>query len=63
MSIVLVYMILVGQLRYTILEPMQDMDQCKRMKIVLDSSDKVLDVTCAALILDRKKDEPKKADQ
>ena len=55
MIYVLVYIVLLGNTKYTIVEPMTDLDACKRMKTIVESSEKVLDVGCAAMILDRDK--------
>lgn len=55
MIYVLVYIVLLGNIKYTIVEPMTDLESCKRMKVLVESSEKVLDVGCAAMILDRDK--------
>jgi len=55
MIYVLVYIVLLGNTKYTIIEPMTDLDACRRMKTIVESSEKVLDVGCAAMILDRDK--------
>lgn len=54
MNYVLIYAVLIGNLQYTIVEPMRDLNACRRMKVLAEASDKVIDVRCGAIILDRK---------
>ena len=54
MSFVLIYAVMIGKLQYFIMEPMADLNQCRRIKAVVESSESVHDAKCAAIILDTK---------
>ena len=54
MSYVLIYTILIGNLQYLLMEPMQSLSQCRRLLPIIEESESVIDARCAAIILDKK---------
>lgn len=56
MSYVLIYTILIGNLSYAILEPMQSLSQCRRLLPIIKDSEVVRDARCAAVILDKEEE-------
>ena len=57
MIYVLLYSIAINSTQYVLVEPMQSLDQCRRLLPIIQASDMVTDAKCAAVILDGKKEE------
>ena len=57
MSYVLIYSIIIGNLQYLLMEPMQNLAQCRRLLPIIQSSELVTDAKCAAVILDKEKED------
>ena len=53
MSYILIYTMLIGKLEYAFLEPMQSLSQCRRLLPIIESSEGVVQATCAGVILDK----------
>ena len=56
MIYVLLYSIILNTTEYVLVEPMQSLEQCRRLLPIIQASDMVTDAKCAAVILDRKKE-------
>ena len=52
MSYVLIYSVLIGNLQYLFVEPMQSLSQCRRLLPIIQASESVVDAKCAGLIFD-----------
>ena len=57
MSYVLLYSVMIGNLQYILVESMQSLSQCRRLLPIVQASENVTDAKCAAIIMDRKKEE------
>ena len=57
MIYVLLYSIILNTTEYVLVEPMQSLEQCRRLLPIIQASDMVTDAKCAAVIFDRKKEE------
>lgn len=57
MSYILLYSILLNGMSYVLVEPMQSLNQCRRLLPIIQASELVTDAKCAAVILDRKKED------
>jgi len=57
MIYVLLYSIAINSTQYVLVEPMQSLEQCRRLLPIIQASDMVTDAKCAAVILDGKREE------